>query len=480
MTALDITYEAICVVWINGMALNASTIRKISTVQLKLRKKKAKSGSMVIRDPDGELFDSEIFAKSRPIAFMMGWVHEATPVGPFVIKSYKKTFPETGDPSITVRFQDRTHRMNKKQRRKRFTGKPEDILKRIADRHGLGYDITAPEGLVFTDDFPLIQANATDAKLMQQLADRYGYEWGVDGQTLYFRPPQTNDEISAQSEVSVLSYRLNDFSLRSFDPDIKFTRGGKKKASSIVSQNLDLLGKSLSQAASQFGINLDRDSLSGGDPVLAAISKVLPGQEKDDNEKNDSGEGQVGVDFWSGAIDSATEWIQGDGKDEKSLVYADQARVQEEDSVESMPGERSGAATASDLKEAKRRAAAKVSRASEIVTGTAVPTIASMKYHEGDAVIVEGVGERLSGKYTTKEVDQVYANTGAGGTFTTKLKVYRRTFKASSKSKKIIADNANNPQVAANIYDKPRSESEYELNVWTGQGKARKVNGKDQ
>lgn len=406
------------VVFVQDVELTGQIVREIQTVTLSFHEKKADSGTLMIRDVDATFLDSRVFTKGREIRFIMGWSDDLQPRGPYIIKDYTAAFPESGEQTLTVTFQDKSHRMNKKQKQRRFDNlSPEQIVKRLAQEHGLGYDLETIEGVSFSDDFPIIQANATDAAFMQRLAERYGYVWGVEGDTLYFRRPLTLDELDQQGKVPVLSYRINDQSLKSFAPKIKFTSGRKRKGAKTKQSNLDVLD------GATFSLDSARESVSKI-PGIGETLQSLLGEEVGDDEPSagsdavtsgvEHGPGKAIVDIASGLISYV--------KDSVEDVL---------ESFESEPGDISAAATPANEDEARSRGAARVVRASEIITGIAIPRIASMRWRGGSAVDMAGLGQRMSGRYRVVAGKQIIS---PGQTFVTALEIAKRTFRPSAVS----------------------------------------------
>lgn len=424
----------ILLVLLEGTELDPTIQRLVKGVSITFRERKADTGTLTLSDPDGFLVDSNAFAKGREMAFSMGWTDELEFRGPYVIKSYEPDLPEDGEPKLVVKFQDKSHKMNKKQKRRRFDSlSAVQLLKKLAQENGLGYDLESIEGLRFTDDFPLIQANITDAALIQRLATRYGYVWGVEGNTLYFRRPADLATLNQQGEVRVLSYRTNDRSLMSFKPQIKFTSNRKRKGAKKGSSNLDLdVGK-------VFDLESARETVSKL-PGIGKVVELLPGEETDDDEPSadsvsrtdtqaeaqDAGversQGRVAVNLATGVLDFLSDTVED---------------IQE--NLETEPGDESGAATPASEEDARRRDAGKVVRASEIVTGTAIPRVASMRWRPGSAVVLAGCGERLSGQYRVKEVTQAIADQTS---FQTSMQVERRTFRPSTDAQQKIDEAA--------------------------------------
>lgn len=235
--------------WVNAKELSDESVRRIEELSVTYREKHATDGSFVINDSDFRFTDNKIFKQGQRISFLLGWHDEAIPCGPFIIKSYTFRAGEDGKPNLTVSFQDLSHKMSKKAKKKKYTGTSVEIIKKIAEYHNIGYDIESIADLTFTDDYPLIQANMSDAKLLQVLADKYGFAWGIEGNTLYFRRPQNADEVGRQGTVPVLSYRINGATLLSFDASVKYISKGKKKGSSEEKDLVDVLKDGLGESA---------------------------------------------------------------------------------------------------------------------------------------------------------------------------------------------------------------------------------------
>jgi phage protein D len=432
----------IVVIRIGGVDLYPEEIRKLLRVSLKLNERKADTGELVFRDHDFHVLDSRRFKKGTEFYLLLGWTNEIEPMGPYVVKSYKPSFPSDGESRLVVKFQDKSHKMNRKQRRRRFSNqRPDQIIQQIAEEHDLQYDIESIEGVRFTDDFSLIQANVTDARLMQTLARRYGYVWGVENGVLYFRRPVDLEVTGQQAEVKVLSYRINDWSLLSFDPEIKFTSGRRRKGATQTTSNVDLLNGT-SKNNGIFSISQLRETVSAISPRLGEVVETMSGQDNDDDEKQGystqttDAQGEPRNQGQSRRPGTYFEFDEVTNAFTRGFIVRDtDAVAQNNENEESEPGNESGSATPDNEKEANKEAAAKVARASEIVEGTVVPSIASIRYRAGEAVILAGVGERLSGRYRIVEIDQMIS----GDTFHTKLKVKRQTFRPSTSSQEQIS-----------------------------------------
>jgi len=439
--------------------MSPDLVRRVQSLTLNSPRRKAKSGTIVFRDENFELFDSRIFRKKQAIHFLCGWINEALPAGPFVIKSYIPNAPESGVPTLTVKFQDVSHRLNKKQKQKRHVGSAKSILKKIAKSHNLGYDLDSIEGFTFTDDFPLIQASMTDAALIQRLATRYGYIWGVDGGTLFFKKPASRQN-KRKYDPPVLSYRMNDWSLKSFRPEIKYTSGRKRKKAQQGFRNINLLdGKGLGEFISDKLVSMvvtdkEKKRLFDENPhdskaALIVEEGVAKGVAKI------TGSESVGS-FYHEAVDSMerlVSWFNDTGyqttaESQSKVVKAaakianptpeDTEETEEEENEELEQGDESGAAAPDNEDEAKRRALGNAAKSAEIIKGNASPTVASMLYTPNRKVTLVGLGKFLSGEYLITETVQTF---GEGATsFSTLLKVSRTRFLPGARTTKFLYD----------------------------------------
>lgn len=432
----------IAIVKVGDRELSPEEVRTVLEVSITMHEKKADTGQIVFSDNDHRIFDSRLYSKGTQLTFIMGWTDALEPRGPYIVKSYKKTYPESSDSKFTVKFQDKSHKMNREQRQRRFANlSAAQIIRRIAKEHDLGYDIEEPTAQRFTDDFPLLQANQTDAALMQRLAQRYGFVWGIEGSTLYFRPPGDLEKMGQQSQVPVLSWRINDWSLKSFDPEVKFHSGRRRRGAAQRASNVDLMNGTEDDNGI-FTIETARDGLEAVSPELGSLVTTLAGQEADDDEDAGAGSRQSSSDSQEDSSDQRVERraprrLVDDIRGELGrLVEGPQKNVDEDKIAESEPGDESGLATPDNAEEAETQAAGRVARASEIVEATAIPTIANMKWRPSQAVIFAGLGDRLSGRYRVTEVTQRVSS----DSFKTSLKVKRREFRPSSESRRQISE----------------------------------------
>lgn len=458
--------ESIIALWVNGRGMSHELTRRIMSLSFKYRRNKADSGTIAFRDPDAELFDTRIFKKGQILHFVAGWTDEALPAGPFMVKSYKVSFPESGEPTLTVNFQDLSHKLDKKQKKRKHIGKASDILKKIAAEHGLGYDVSSLDGLEFSDDFPLNQVSMTDAGMLQVLADRYGYSWGVSNGNLIFKRP-ADRQMKKIGKQRILSYRINDCSVASFTPEVKFQSLGKKKAPNNNDENLDLLsgdgiGGFISNILAGDMTEEERQELFA-EHLDEAKEAVLIEESIGSLLEKNVGEGFRR--FYHEAVDSTERLVslvagtgyktsrESFGKVENQwfteqmrrdvAIHVDKNRYDDPDADQSIYDEvwelehaEMTLATPASLPEAKRRRKGKLAKIRELVTADLKLTIASMSYHPGETVIISGVGGFLSGEYLIKEVNHSFQRSGMP--FTTSMKVSRSRLGTSKSALQLI------------------------------------------
>lgn len=485
--------EVLVLVWVNGKMLTPELSRQVRSLSLTFPKNKGANGKLTILDPEFTLFDTNLFRKGQRIAFLCGWKHELVPVGPFIVKNYGLECPESGELALVVDFQDQSHKMNKKQKRKRWVGTPVSILKQIAERHDLGYDIDEVSGIEFTEEYPLMQANMTDAALIQRLAWRYGFVWGVYGNNLIFKSPVDLEASGEQTrdEIPVLRYMHGDFSLTSFTPEVKFSKGGKRKSKKLSDINIDLtdplgtlgevgevvgglvtegIQEHLGDIVGDFSTDSIMDTVSSGVSSLGDMFDLDGDQEADDERSDDTGKKidevvAYRIKEWEGTLQR----------------YSKKPNKKDESNEETDIGDRSGTASAPNAKEAKQKQTSKIVRSAEITTGTIRPSVASMYYQPRMSVILAGLGKRLSGKYEIKEVTQILS--GENEIFDTDIKGIKRKFgpapKDKSKINKKAGENTDEPPVPGTqdtSSGKPGPPRRYVVDAYSGDV-VRKVNG---
>ncbi len=403
---------AMLAMWVEGHKLSDDSIRKILSLTFTDREKKATDGSFVIVDEDYLISDSNVFKKGRKLSFLMGWTAEAMPKGPFVVKSYSFGGGNDGAPKLTVKFQDLSHKMNKKQKRRKHLGNPVNIIKKIAKEHDLGYDIESLAGLLFDDDYSLIQSNLTDAALLQRVANKYGYVWGLEGNTLYFRRPNSLDFTGKQALVPVLSYKVGGATLLTFNFEVKFHKKRKRKEADQTTEDVGLGAEEAIKKAGTAALAASRELIAKISPDVADMLNVDSAQEAGDQEDVSKKDKVTGEKIVKGTTDlDAPSAVF-------SRIFASQVKDLKDGSKDEKASESDDTGGGAEGDNKDKEKAAIILGTTELIEGTLTPTISSMMYVAGMAIQVVGVGARFSGKHHITEVTQTYNSSG----FTTALK----------------------------------------------------------
>jgi phage protein D len=440
-------------IWVNGRRVSEDVVKRVMSIRFTDHLKKANSGKVVFSDPRAWIGSTNVFKKGSLLHFIVGWVNDVELKGAYLVKSNSMIFPANGEPRFTVDFQDLSHKLDKKQKKRKHIGTAASILKKIAKEHGLGYDIDSIDGLEFTDDFPLNQASYSDATLLQLLADRYGYVWGVSGGNLVFKRP-ADRQMKKKAEPEVISYRINDYSISSFAPDVKYSKNGKKKGANKQDSNID------------FGADNDK----GGGILEDMLAKDMSEAERQELFAEHKNEAELAVlieenlgsllaknvgegfrKFYHEAVDSSERlisWAAGTGYQTtnesfnraESQWYTRQIEKDVElhtdpnlsdnpdapqsiyDEVWELENAETTWATPATLEELARRKKARLA-VTETVTAKIVLNLASVRFRPGEKVTVAGVSI-YDGDYLIKEVEHIFSRRGMP--FKTRLTAIKR------------------------------------------------------
>jgi hypothetical protein len=97
--------------------------------------------------------------------------------------------------TVSVQGRDKSASLGEKQRREKFSNqKTKDIVEKVAKDHKLTAQVQLPDeggeyaGKQYDQDTAHLALNRTDWELLDDLAEREGCRWYVDGKTLYFEP----------------------------------------------------------------------------------------------------------------------------------------------------------------------------------------------------------------------------------------------------------------------------------------------------
>lgn len=494
--------EVVKVIWVKGLQLTEEVLRDIRVIELEMREGKATTGSLTISDTEFKHTDSGYFRKNAELSMILGYSDYSEPFGPYVIKSIRYTAGEDAAPLLIVSFQDLSHKLHKKQKHKVDFGSCEEIIKKRAKEAGYPVVMVDPPKGVFTKSRPLVQSNKTDATIFRELADRYGYVWGIKGKTLYFRPPIGLDEIGEQKDVPVLSYRINDYSIMSVELEADFIRengrsGAKKEVRNIpldiqCKEEEDLYFNALRSGdtsnlppwmAKSIPIGVLPSGNTAPDEDDAGLADLVQNSNlKGDLDKSLQGafgsmgetlsqlaDGVPGVqdalnkDTLNSVLNGVLPNIDSSTGSDKTAYTSEgwtgdslKAVVDPSaGSIQTMPGSPAGTATPADPDEAKAQAAASWYRMVTVLKGTLVPSIPSVKYKPSQSVVLAGLGERLSGKYRITQVDLSFSDSGP---IATTLQIEKKHYGPTEWDKKKIASGSSTSNPSIFNTDMPSSK----------------------
>jgi phage protein D/phage baseplate assembly protein gpV len=142
------------------------------------------------------------------------------------VTSVEPEFYEDMTAALVVRGYHKGHRLNRGVKARTFVQvKDSDVVSTLCSEVSLSAQSKAT-----TEVYPIIaQAGVSNLALLQELADRNGYELRFEGNNLYFRPPQETQPISLKwgSSMRRFSPRLsagrqvNQVTVRGWDPKQK-------------------------------------------------------------------------------------------------------------------------------------------------------------------------------------------------------------------------------------------------------------------
>lgn len=102
---------------------------------------------------------------------------------------------------VTVHGRDKSASLTEKKRNQKFQNKKaSEIVSEIAQDHGLSpvvVDTGDHAGKKYDADLTHLVLNRSDYEVVSDLAEREGYRWYVDGNSLYFEPKETESDVFA-------------------------------------------------------------------------------------------------------------------------------------------------------------------------------------------------------------------------------------------------------------------------------------------
>lgn len=136
---------------------------------------------------------------------------------------------ENGIPSLTIRGYDRAYRLHQGRRTRSFLKSTDsEIVQRLAEEVSLKSDGIKPTKTIHEH---VVQSNQTNMDFLLERAKRLGFDLYVEGETLYFAPPEPmhlepprltwgENLLSFHSCLSVV-HQVDEVLVRSWDPQTK-------------------------------------------------------------------------------------------------------------------------------------------------------------------------------------------------------------------------------------------------------------------
>lgn len=460
--------------------LDPTLMRLVRRITLVHRRGKADDLTIEFSNDDMTLGDRKIFLYGTPIYVVGGWDDEIVEKGPFMLYDHEYLFPEDRDATLAIKAKDKSiGAMHEQKKNVRHTGKQlTRLVAAIAKEYKLEYDIdvATEDDIIFDDDYSLTQAGESDARLLQRVAEKIGYSWGVKDNTLYFKRPEV-----IGTSILVLNYSMGDKSLKYFKPEVKARGPAKKKKVAkealICHDFLDpeqtksyrvgqiLAGKVQGTSADWAEINsqLKRTKQASGskdfatpplssllenpsiDGAIAMLETVVTDTNEfvsssDDDRLASSGgipttNGSNRADRFSNPDDPKNQVTALINGIDKSTRYRYPTEAEEVEVLESIDYSQADAGGAVPVQEAAiKRQLAKSERVHHVaVSATMKPTVPSWTWNIDMDVKVNGVGELCSGIY---ELTQVTLNYTRESGLDTELVGRKRSVGAPAKKQK--------------------------------------------
>jgi hypothetical protein len=133
----------------------------------------------------------------------------ATPIISGLIVALNPGFPSSGVPSLSVQGYDRSFLLQKPRKRADFAAEEDlsSIIAKIAGSFGLKFDRTQGPKIKPKEKLN-IDPQETDYTYLRNLADRFGYEFFIRSDTIYFREPAflENEKLTIAWGKEIMSF----------------------------------------------------------------------------------------------------------------------------------------------------------------------------------------------------------------------------------------------------------------------------------
>lgn len=416
----------------------------VRSVQVVEERGKPDTCAIELSDPKFEMANNPMFAYGVGIKVTSGWTDEKSVKGPFTIVKHSPNYPANGDVTFTIECKTQAvSHMNVRAQSKNHRGrKSSEIITEIAGKYGLSLlvDLKPSDDIQWSDDNGLVQSGETDARFLQRLCDRIGYDWGIKSGALYVQRPE---KVNGRS--TILEYRTGRRTLKSFVPELKTHSVGGKTSGKKQIAGVDLF---------QQQVDYLRDHVSGGgtfDGELEVLTQVnqerlarseavsFDSSTTDDSGvyKGDKGDGGGEWSDVSAAANKLSSTIGGaiasfSSEKEKKDRFATTNVLSDNTYIDKITGtdwnvktlgvtvpeimgvvrsDVGGTVPTDEVGKARHGKKAVRTRITPI-KATAVPTYPSWSWSALDTVFIRGVGKNYEGQMEVGKVTLRFDNTG--------------------------------------------------------------------
>jgi phage protein D len=206
MSPIVNTYAPSFLIIVNGTELRHGVTVDVLSVSVTETFNQADRFDVMVRDrhPEaGRIFaggdqlewmDSDVFDEGNEVEIHMGYADDLHLMLRGEVTAASPSFPSSGQPTLSVQGASLYHRLQRETRRQPFEAATDSgIAEEIASAMGLEAEVDATEA-----EHPLVSPSGESyAAILQQRAQRIGYEVAVKDHTLYFQRPRYIDNPSA-------------------------------------------------------------------------------------------------------------------------------------------------------------------------------------------------------------------------------------------------------------------------------------------
>lgn len=200
-------------IYLNGKLLEGADRRKVAYVSTENHAKKADAATITLRDSSMKIFEDPRFAENVKVTIEGGWKDDYREWFQGVIVKTVPLFPDTGIPELRVECADKTvtGAVNKKPETWRKM-RHSDVVLALARRQTPPWKTkVTPTTKVWEQ---VTKSGMSDMAFIMQLAEEDGYLAYMDGDTLFYAPPEYQ-----QSSAAVYDYRKGKRNLFNLDID---------------------------------------------------------------------------------------------------------------------------------------------------------------------------------------------------------------------------------------------------------------------